>query len=151
MLNVRPYAKVTGPRQVPILASANGIPFLRLTKPQPPALSRVIRQRLKRRIDLFDIRTLLANWWLPLSQHEDEWDALINEQLKQREDQTLWIDAIHMAAQKNQAAYEVEIGKDRDITRKMQKIVDSETKLALEEGETIVRGRRRKPIFVVKP
>lgn len=151
VLNVRPYAKTSGPRRVPVLASANGVPFLRLTKPQPPALSRVIQQRLRRKIQLFDSRVLLENWWLPICQQEDAWDALITAQLKEREDTVKWADAIHVSARENQEAHEADIRKDREMTRKMQGIVEMETKLALEEGQTVMRGRKRHPIRVIKP
>ncbi|EUC50174.1 hypothetical protein COCMIDRAFT_82785 [Bipolaris oryzae ATCC 44560] len=151
VLNVRPYAKTSGPRHVPIMSSANGIPFLRLTKPQPPALSRVLRQRLQRKIQLFDTKVLLSNWWLPMCQQEDEWDTLINAQLETREDGVKWTDAIRQSERGNQEAHAKEMRKDREITKKMQNIVDLETKMALEEGQTIVRGGRRRPIQVIKP
>ncbi|KAH6860970.1 hypothetical protein BKA58DRAFT_392546 [Alternaria rosae] len=151
VLNVRPYATTSGPRRVPVLASANGVPFLRLTKPQPPALSRVIQQRLRRKIELFDTRVLLENWWLPICQQEDVWDVLITAQLREREDTVKWADAIHDSARANQEAHEADIRKDRETTKKMQRIVDMETELALKEGQTIVRGRKRHPIRVIKP
>ncbi|CAN9158426.1 unnamed protein product [Alternaria alternata] len=151
VLNVRPYAQTSGPRHVPILASANGIPFLRLTKPQPPALSQVLHQRLERKTELFDTKVLLDNWWLPICRQEDKWDVLMNEQLKKREDTVRWTDAVRLSQSENQEAYEKDLKKDRQITRKMQRIVDMETELALKEGQTIVRGRRRHPIRVIKP
>jgi hypothetical protein len=151
VLNVRPYAQTSGPRHVPILASANGIPFLRLTKPQPPTLSQVLHQRLERKTELFDTKVLLDNWWLPICQQEDKWDVLMNEQLKKREDTVRWTDAVRLSQSENQEAYEKDLKKDRQITRKMQRIVDMETELALKEGQTIVRGRKRHPIRVIKP
>ncbi|KAJ6270962.1 hypothetical protein PSV08DRAFT_300228, partial [Bipolaris maydis] len=93
------------------MSSANGIPFLRLTKPQPPALSRVLRQRLERKIRLFDTKT--------------------------REDDVKWTDAIRQSERLNQEAYQKDMRKDREITKKMQNIVDLETKMALDEGQTI--------------
>ncbi|KAF1837187.1 hypothetical protein BDW02DRAFT_491884 [Decorospora gaudefroyi] len=151
VLNVRPYAETSGPRHVPILASANGVPFLRLTKPQPPALSRVLRQRLQRRIDTFDVKVLLGNWWLPICQHEDEWDALMAAQLMRHEDTVKWTDAIQLAERECKEKYDKDVQKDRALSRKMQRIVDEETKLALKEGQPIVRGRKRHPIRVIKP
>lgn len=94
---------------------------------------------------------MLANWWLPISRQEDDWDALISVQLNKREDNVRWIDAVREAEQENQVAYDRDVAKDKEITRKMQKIVDLETDLALKEGQTIVRGRRRKPIRIIKP
>ena len=151
VLNVRPYTKTSGPRRVPILASANGVPFLRLTKPQPPALSRVIQQRLRRKNELFDTRVLLENWWLPICQQEDVWDVLITAQLREREDTEKWATAIRDSLRANQEAHQADIRKDIMMTKKMQKIVDMETELALKEGQTIVRGRKRHPLRVIKP
>lgn len=76
---------------------------------------------------------------------------LVNEQLKKREDTVKWTDAIRLSERENQEAYEKDLRRDRELTRKMQRIVDMETKLALEEGQTIMRGRRRHPIRVIKP
>jgi hypothetical protein len=151
VLNVRPYAKTSGPRRVPVLASANGVPFLRLTKPQPPALSRIIQQRLQRKTQLFDTKILLVNWWLPICQLEDAWDELIYAHLDKREDIVKWTDAVRLSEKENQEAYEADVRKDRDMTKKMQGIIDMETRLALKEGQTIVRGRKRHPIRVIKP
>jgi hypothetical protein len=92
-----------------------------------------------------------VNWWLPICQQEDAWDVLVNEQLKKREDTVKWTDAIRLSERENQEAYEKDLRRDRELTRKMQRIVDMETKLALEEGQTIMRGRRRHPIRVIKP
>lgn len=151
VLNVRPYAKVSGPRKVPILASANGVPFLRLTKPQPPALSRILRQRLDFKIKTFDARVLLFNWWLPMCENEDKWDELISARFNRREDNVSWTESVNTALRLNQNAYTKDVAKDRSLIRKMQQIVDQETKLALQEGQTIVRGRKRRPIRVIKP
>jgi hypothetical protein len=110
VLNVRPYAKTSGPRHVPILASANGIPFLRITKPQPPALSRMIRQRLTRKINVFHMKIILSNWWLPMAQQEDEWDDLVNMRASRSEDLdddgVKWVDAVQMSERLNQDIYE---------------------------------------------
>ena len=86
-----------------------------------------------------------------MCQHEDEWDVLINAQLKKREDTVEWVDAVHAAEKENREAYNRDIAKDREVVRKMQKIVDLETELALKEGQTIVRGRKKSPIRVIKP
>lgn len=86
-----------------------------------------------------------------MCQQEDEWDALISAQLETREDDVKWADAIRQSERVNQEAHARDMRKDREITKKMQNIVDLEMKMALEEGETIVRGRRRRPIQVIKP
>lgn len=143
--------QVSGARKVPVLASANGVPFLRLTKPQPAALSRVLRQKLARRIGRFHQRVELQNYWLPLAKQEDEWDVLMAAQLRKREDEVHWTDVMYEAEWQNGAVYEEELAKDRAIIKKMQDIVDEETRLALEEGEEVIRGRKKAPIRVLKP
>lgn len=151
MLNARPYARISGARKVPILASANGIPFLRLTKPQPAALSRVLRQKLARRNLRFHDKIELGNYWLPLAKQEDEWDALLTEQLMQKEDNIEWAKAVSDAERQLGAQHAEWMANDKEITRKMQRIVDIETELALKEGQAIVRGRRKAPIRVLRP
>ena len=151
MLNVRPYEKVSGPRHVPVLASANGIPFLRLTKPQPPALSRVLQQKVKRRMLNFHKKVELNNYWLPIAKHEDDWDTLIAARTRRRDDTTKWVDAIYDADAANQKMYDAELARDKENIAKMQAIVDQETALALKEGQTIRRGRKNKPIWEKKP
>ncbi len=151
MLNVRPYAKTSGPRHVPVLASATGVPFLRLGKPQPLSLSRVLYQRHLRKQAIFEQKVSLSNWELPLCQQEDEWDALINMQLVGEEDEVSWVDAVHSAIQENQKIYLQHQRKDRLMSQKMLQIVDQETELALKEGQTIVRGRKRRPLQTIKP
>ncbi|KAH7414355.1 hypothetical protein DE146DRAFT_32587 [Phaeosphaeria sp. MPI-PUGE-AT-0046c] len=155
VLNVRPYAKTSGPRRVPLLASANGVPFLRLTKPQPPALSRVIRQRLVKKMNVFNTKVMLNNWWLPMAKQEDEWDALVRGRtgkiIDGDDDRVRWVDAIWLSEQANQEAYTRDLAYDKDMTRKMQRIVDLETAMALKEGQTIVRGRKKRPIRILRP
>ncbi|KZM28442.1 uncharacterized protein EKO05_0001595 [Ascochyta rabiei] len=151
VLKVRPYANVSGPRKVPVIASANGVPFLRLTKPQPAALSRVLRQKLARRVARFHRKVELDNYWLPLARQEDEWDVLMMAQLMFKEDKVKWTDAVHEAVRQNLALYEGELAQDREIIHKMQRIVDEETELALKEGQEVIRGRRKAPIRVLKP
>lgn len=151
VLNVRPYAKTSGPRHVPILASANGVPFLRFTKPQPPMLTRIIRQRLERRQVIFDTKIFLNNWWKPMCQSEDVWDDLLRAQLNEGEEEGKWVDAIRLSLSHNHEAYRQENDRDKRLTKRMQYIVDKETELALKEGRTIVRGRRRRPLKIIKP
>jgi hypothetical protein len=151
VLNVRPYAQVSGPRHVPVIASANGIPFLRLTKPQPPALSRVLRQTLERRMLNFHKKVELSNYWLPIAKHEDFWDTLITARTQVREDRVKWVDEIYAAEAENQKKYDADLARDKENVRRMQEIVDQETELALQEGQTVRRGRKNKPLWVKKP
>ena len=155
VLAVRPYARVTGQRRVPVLASANGIPFLRLTKPQPASLSRVLRQKLARRMATFHARIELQNYWLPLAQQEDEWDALLSREagdgVRAVAEESRWVDEVLQAREENVEVYEEWLRRDRGLVRRMQAIVDRETALVLKEGREVVRGRAKAPIRVIKP
>src|SRR6266567_8487297 len=63
MLAIRPRPSVPGTRHIPVIASANGLPFLRFKKPQPANLSRVLNQKLDARNKGFDRRNILQNYW----------------------------------------------------------------------------------------
>lgn len=99
----------------------------------------------------FHDRVELGNYWLPLAKQEEEWDALMMAQLGKREDGVKWTDVVYEAKKQNIASYAEELAKDREIARKMQDIVDRETELALKEGQTVIRGRKKAPIRVLKP
>ena len=111
----------------------------------------MLRQKLARRIERFHRRVELQNYWLPLAKQEDEWDTLMTAQLRKREDNIKWTDVVHEAEKQNGAIYEEELAKDKEIIKKMQSIVDEETKLALKEGQEVIRGRKKAPIRVLKP
>jgi hypothetical protein len=103
----------------------------------------MLRQRLETKQKLFDMKVMLANWWLPMAKQEDQWDAWVNKQARRRvdgdDDGVKWIDAVRLSEREYQTI------------RKMQRIVDLETELALKEGQTIIRGRKRRPLKVIKP
>jgi hypothetical protein len=90
-----------------------------------------------------------------MARQEDEWDALVTEQAGRKvdnnDDGVRWVDAVELSVRENQDAHEKDQTRDSELRRKMQRIVDQETRLALEEGQTIVRGRKRKPIKILKP
>jgi hypothetical protein len=88
---------------------------------------------------------------MPLARQEDEWDTLMTAHLKLREDRIKWTDAVFEAERHNQALYDEDVARDKEIVKKMQAIVDQETKLALKEGQEVIRGRKKRPIRVLKP
>ncbi|KAF2272576.1 uncharacterized protein EI97DRAFT_344271, partial [Westerdykella ornata] len=155
VLRVRPRQVVSGPRHVPILCSANGIPFLRLTKPQPASLSRVLRQKLDTRNLLFDRKVLISNYWIPIATQEDKWDEILQQELGFRDDpeaeEDTWVGVFEQAYNDNTKQHEMHLKKDKAIAQKMLEIVDKETELALKEGQKIVRGRRHRPIRIISP
>lgn len=69
-----PLERISGPRRVPMLASATGFPFLRYKSgAQSPKLSRVLRQLLKREQHRWTtIRHL--EWSADVAKFEDHWD-----------------------------------------------------------------------------
>ncbi|KAI0536925.1 hypothetical protein GGR58DRAFT_473556 [Xylaria digitata] len=75
----RPQSKLggTGRRKVPRLDLADDFPFLRLTKPQPAVLSRVLRQKFIRRSDRARRVGELWEESLPDAKLEDEWEEAI--------------------------------------------------------------------------
>jgi hypothetical protein len=67
----------SGRRRVPVLEKANFLPFLRLTKPQPAVVSRVILQKIKRMNkivlslqDMMEETQEAAEW-------EDQWEKIL--------------------------------------------------------------------------
>lgn len=133
-----------------MLCSANGIPFLRIKKPQPPSLSRILRQKIAWRQTSFDRRILIGNYWMPLARQEDEWDEILRTSLgiddgKGNAKETKWVDVLIQADFENARQYDRALARDREIAKKMLRIVDQETALALAEGQKIIRGRKGRP------
>lgn len=90
-----------------------------------------------------------------MARQEDDWDALVNmhagRNIDGKEDDVKWVHAVNYSANLNNEVHERTQARDKVIAKKMQKIVDLETGLALKEGQTIVRGRKKRPIKVIKP
>ncbi|KAI3324317.1 hypothetical protein HD806DRAFT_65197 [Xylariaceae sp. AK1471] len=64
----------SGRRQIPQLDMAGDMPILRLTKPQPRVLNRVITQKLQKRYQRSDEVRRLGNEVLLTANLEDEWE-----------------------------------------------------------------------------
>lgn len=90
-----------------------------------------------------------------MSKQEDDWDALVNERAQRNIDghdgDVRWADAVRLGLRENQDNYDRDNAYDKELIKKMQRIVDLETAMALEEGQTIIRGRRKRPIRVLRP
>jgi hypothetical protein len=128
---------------------------LRLKKPQPPSLSRVLRQELDRRIKIFDRKVLLGNYWIPISAQEDEWDEILETELgftEKEETRTegKWVDEVEHAHSQNAKFHERDLRRSKAMAKIMLELVDKETELALKEGQKIIRGRPRPPKSKVK-
>lgn len=146
VLNVRPHLELNGPRHVPILVSANGIPFLRLGKPQPRNLSRVLRQKMAASVKNFERKVILEKYWEPIARLEDQWDDMVKKLngVKKEGDKELWVGSVIDARKEEMTKFLDMQQKNREIAAKMQRIVDQEMKLAQKEGVKVVRGRKNK-------
>lgn len=80
-LRPRPLSELggTGIRQVPHLFSANLFPVLRIGKPQPRSLSRVLTDKVKQRQRRLNVREKSEDEWAELGKLEDEWDRIVSE------------------------------------------------------------------------
>ncbi|KAJ9138776.1 hypothetical protein NKR19_g7708 [Coniochaeta hoffmannii] len=67
----------TGVRRVPVLEKANFTPFLRLTKPQPPLVSRVIRQKVVRMTKVVEGLQAMMDEAQEAAQWEDRWEEIL--------------------------------------------------------------------------
>lgn len=92
--NVFPRAEVEGVRKVPFIVRANGFPMVRWKKPQPPRLSRTLRQLILQKQRSIDYMAVVENYFIPVGQHEDEWDKVLRQEFKlKKEDAITWASA----------------------------------------------------------
>ncbi|KAB2570766.1 DNA repair protein [Lasiodiplodia theobromae] len=138
----------TGVRRVPRLVSANTFPMLRLQKPQPRSLSRVLTDKIKQRQRRLDVRSEAADYWSVLAQDEDEWDRLLWEREgvspadgddmiidEWPEAEGSWTDEPQRVVRIISAQLGVQRTRTEWTVKKMQNIVDREAELAKVERE----------------
>ncbi|KAI1397717.1 hypothetical protein F4819DRAFT_503144 [Hypoxylon fuscum] len=77
----------SGRRAVPRLDMAADFPILRLTKPQPRALSRVLTQKIRRRVARTEAVGALRDGAMPDAEGEDDWDRLVAGMLVEQQQQ----------------------------------------------------------------
>ncbi|OJJ57498.1 hypothetical protein ASPSYDRAFT_154146 [Aspergillus sydowii CBS 593.65] len=125
----RPRPVINGRRRIPVLVNACGIPFLRIKKPQPQSISRVIRTKINDRQRLADRRQMLEPEIL-FAKDEDYWDSL-----------TTGEEADSWASESEATSKEIENKLRNDtienirLADAMWKIVLAERKLAEEEKQ----------------
>lgn len=74
----RPLEDLKGRRRVPIFVTeSNGFPFLRVGKPNSPVLSRVLRQKSRKRSERATLRQQLRTEEIPFVAQEDAWEAAL--------------------------------------------------------------------------
>jgi hypothetical protein len=124
----RPRPVISGPRRVPVLVNARGIPFLRIKKPQPQNLSRAIRSKLDRRWKWIERRDRLRLELL-FAEDEDYWDRLLVE-----EGSPSWADAVTESIEDVVSKIAESDQKSKELAEEMWNIVLAERKLAEEEA-----------------
>jgi hypothetical protein len=138
----RPLSELSGRRRVPILVAANGIPFLRIRKPQSPFLSRVLRDKIVQRQKLQDYVSKLESdivW----AAKEDEWEALVG----MREGlggSAKFETEMRVAKGEPQRKLRQLQAKSSELGSRMLEIVDEERRLLVEERAQRREERRRK-------
>ncbi|KAK2733408.1 hypothetical protein FQN55_003368 [Onygenales sp. PD_40] len=136
----RPRPHVSGRRRVPIFVDAHGIPFLRIKKPQPPSLSRVILSKQLWRQQRFDRRDRLEDE-VYHAQTEDAWDRITGQQ-----DGVTWESPVADSVAWNIKSIDIENEKNFEHARKLWDIVLKERELARQEKEEshkLRKNRRR--------
>ncbi|KAL1622850.1 hypothetical protein SLS54_004870 [Diplodia seriata] len=142
----------TGVRRVPQLVSANLFPMLRLGRPQPRSLSRVLTDKIKQRQRRLDLRKEAQEYRAVLARGEDVWDRLVgvareesgksgeDEGLKEGEE-ALWEDEPARMVRIISAQLGAQKREMEALVERMQGIVDKEAALAVVEREE--RRKRR--------
>lgn len=138
----RPRLSVAGQRHIPKLVNARGIPFLRIKKPQPQNLSRIIRYKLRFKDKLIERRDRLLVETL-FAKDEEDWDRLLTgrsltEQVIYAEHHLPWVEGTWLESPLEcykKAYYDnIEFEKKQEaLAEKMWEVVLSERKLAAEE------------------
>ncbi|KAK2782242.1 hypothetical protein FQN53_000161 [Emmonsiellopsis sp. PD_33] len=134
----RPRPHVSGRRRVPIFVDAHGIPFLRIKKPQPPSLSRVILSKQLWRQQRFDRRDRLEDE-VYHAQTEDAWDRITGQQ-----DGVTWESPVADAVAWNIKSIDIENEKNFEHARKLWDIVLKERELARQEKEESHKLRKKR-------
>ncbi|QGA17750.1 hypothetical protein EYB26_005426 [Talaromyces marneffei] len=152
----RPRHSVAGQRHIPILVTARGVPFLRIKKPQPQNLSRIIRHKLRFKDKLVERRDRLLIDTL-FAKDEEDWDRLVEGQpvtaqvIKAHQDLPwvggTWLESPLQCYKK--AFYDnIEFEKKQQaLAEKMWEVVLAERKLAAEE-EARKMGAGKPPSLV---
>ena len=148
----RPLSALKGKRKVPVLVSANKIPFLRFGKPQPETLSRYFKSRVVQRQRRMDRRERLEEL-LGVARAEDAWDGLVRRLGVRDGDggggkgkgrlgmEGSWGVEVEGALREVKGLMEREGEKNRRMAEVMVGIVDGERALAEKERKERVRVR----------
>ncbi|KAL9130185.1 MAG: hypothetical protein Q9217_001579 [Psora testacea] len=137
----RPYLHLSGRRHIPKLVNACRFPFLRIKKPQPAQLSRMIRDSIETRENRIR-RSQELQTQIEIAKEEDEWDDILSRELgvSKIAGEGSWTTAPHDALGDIKQAHERVLKKRMEMAARMADIVEKEVALAAEEK------RRRREI-----
>ncbi|KAG9678372.1 hypothetical protein KCU99_g1304, partial [Aureobasidium melanogenum] len=151
-LRPRPAFSLPSRRRIPVLVSANKIPILRFTKPQPAALSHYLKSRLVDRQKRQD-RKMALEAQMEIARGEDDWDRILlaqgvaDEGGSVKRGKVLWTKEVYESLGYTMNALEAEGTKNREMAEKMVAIVDKEKELAeveRKERKRLKNEERRK-------
>lgn len=133
-LRPRPAFSLPSRRRIPVLVSANKIPILRFTKPQPAALSHYLKSRIVDRQKRLD-RKMALEAQLEIAKGEDEWDRILLAQGVKDEGGSerrgmLWSREVYECYRYTLDAIDAEGAKNKEMAEKMVAIIDKEKELA---------------------
>ena len=130
----RPDTNLSGPRHVPKLINANRVPILRLKKPQPPFLSRIIRDTVNTREARIALCAKLQDT-LRYANDEEEWDRILEESspIPKRPSEAPWFRETQLALAEIHRLQTAAGNKRVAIAAQMHAIVEKEKALAMEE------------------
>ena len=115
--------------------NANRVPFLRLKKPQPPFLSRIIRDTVETRERRITEAGRLTGE-IPTAEDESEWDEILYQHFGMDygdPKETPWDFEVKRAFDKNHRLQVEATQKRADVSAKMYAIVEQEKALVAEE------------------
>lgn len=153
-----PLEQLSGRRHVPKLFNAQGIPVLRIKKPQPENLSGYINHRLQKKQKRHDTRHRLDDE-LELARAEDRWDNIVREYTDGvdgsgtatagarddgRRGNNSWSYEVAMARREVNVKLEEERQKNAEMAAKMQAVVDQETELYEREKAERKEAKKRR-------
>ncbi|KAF2722619.1 hypothetical protein K431DRAFT_205022, partial [Polychaeton citri CBS 116435] len=130
-----PLDMLKGKRHIPLLVNANKIPFLRIKKPQPESLSKVIRTKIRMRQKRHDLRQMMDQHSV-VGMQEDIWDQALTSETGLKSGNSWepsWYDAFEIGMSEVERAIAFETRKNRELAGKMQEIVDKEKALKAQE------------------
>lgn len=129
----RPFHNLSGRRHVPTLINANKVPFLRIKKPQPPFLSRIIRDTVETRERRLARAERLTSEAL-VAEDEDEWDKILHQHFGlDHAGEEPWQREVKRAADNVHRLQVEAIQKRVSLSAKMFAIVEQEKALVEEE------------------